>query len=99
VTLFQVEADLLGELTYDDVYPYHELTIASTPGVTAEASPMGFNVGGGLDYRFGSSGRFGLGIQILYSTGDVELQATPEAETISFKAGGLLVGAGVRVYF
>jgi len=67
--------------------------------VTAESSPTGFNLGGGVDYRFGSSGRFGLGVQLLYSTGDVELQATPEAETISFKAGGLQVGAGVRVYF
>ena len=99
VTLFRVEADLLGEPIYTDVYPYDELAIASTPTVTAESSPTGFNLGGGLDYRFGSSGRFGLGIQLLYSTGDVELQATPEAETISFKAGGLQVGAGVRVYF
>jgi len=99
VTLFRVEADLLGEPTFTDVYPYDELAIASTPTVTAESSPTGFNLGGGLDYRFGSSGRFGLGIQLLYSTGDAELQATPEAETISFKAGGLQVGAGVRVYF
>ena len=99
VTLFRVEADLLGEPIYTDVYPYDEFAIASTPTVTAESSPTGFNLGGGLDYRFGSSGRFGLGIQLLYSTGDVELQATPEAETISFKAGGLQVGAGVRVYF
>ena len=74
-------------------------TIASTPSVSAESSPTGFNVGGGLDYRFGRSGLFGLGIQLLYSTGDAELQATPEAEQVSFKAGGLQVAAGIRVYF
>lgn len=99
VTLFQVEADLLGEPTFTDVYPYDELVIASTPTVTAESSPTGFNLGGGLDYRFGSSGRFGLGIQLLYSTGDAELQATSATETINVTAGGLQAAAGVRVYF
>jgi hypothetical protein len=99
ITLFQVEADLLAEPTFTDVYPYDELGIASTPKVSADASPTGFNVGGGLDYRFGSSGRFGVGLQILYSTGDVELQATPETDTVSFTAGGLQAAAGVRVYF
>jgi hypothetical protein len=99
VTLFRVEADLLGDPTYTDVYPYDELVLSSTPTVTAEASPVGFNVGGGLDYRFGSSGRFGVGIQLLYSTGDAELQAAPEAETVGFKTGGLQAAAGVRVYF
>lgn len=99
VTLFRVEADLLGEPTFTDVYPYDEIVLASTPTVTAEANPVGFNVGGGLDYRFGSSGRFGVGIQLLYSTGDVELRATPETDTVSFKAGGLQAAAGVRVYF
>jgi hypothetical protein len=99
VTLFQVEADLLGEPTFTDVYPYDKLAIASTPTVRADARPTGFNVGGGLDYRFGSSGLFGLGLQILYSAADVELQATPQTDIIGFTAGGLQAAAGVRVYF
>ena len=99
VTLFQVEAEVLGEVTFNDVYPFHELAIASTSKVTVESSPVGFNVGGGLDYRFGRSGRFGLGVQLLYSTGDAELQATPESDASAFKTGGLQVGAGLRVYF
>jgi hypothetical protein len=99
VTLFRVEADLLGVPTFTDVYPYDELAIASAPTVSTESSPTGFNVGGGLDYRFGGSGRFGVGLQILYSTADVELQATPETDTVSFKAGGLQAAAGVRIYF
>jgi hypothetical protein len=97
-TLFQVEADMLQAPTYDDSYPYDELAIASTPPVTVKSSPTGFNVGGRLDYRFGSSRRFGAGVQVLYSTASVTLQA-PGATQASFDAGGLSVGGGVRVYF
>jgi hypothetical protein len=99
VSLFRVEADLLGTPTYTDVYPYDELTIASTPASRAKSSPTGFNVGGRLDYRVGGSGHFGLGVQLLYSRASVELQATPEAQKATFHAGGLQVSAGVRLFF
>lgn len=99
VSLFRVEADLLDSPVYDDVYPYDELRIQSTPGKRARSSPTGFNLGGRLDYRFGGSGRFALGVQFLYSTASVELQASPEAQKASFDAGGFQVGAGVRLYF
>jgi len=98
-TLFQVEADLLGTPTYDDTYPYDELSITATPSTTVKDSPAGFNVGGRLDYRFGRSRRFGAGAQVLYSTASVKLKATPDATEASFDAGGLSVGAGLRVYF
>jgi hypothetical protein len=99
VTLFRVKAELLSRPTYTDVYPYDDLTINATPGETLESSPTGFNVGGRLDYRFGGSGRFGLGVQLLYSTAAVELQANPEAERATFDAGGLQAAAGVRLFF
>jgi hypothetical protein len=99
VTLFRVEADLLGEPTFTDVYPFQELAIASAPARSVTSNPTGFNVGGRLDYRFGRSGRFGLGVQLLYSRATAELQATPDAETIRLDVGGLQLGAGLRVYF
>jgi hypothetical protein len=98
-TLFQVEADLLQQPTYDDVYPYDELTITSTPSTTVKESPTGFNVGGRLDYRFGRSRRFGAGVQVLYSTASVKLKAGENATEARFDAGGVSVGAGLRVYF
>jgi hypothetical protein len=98
-TLFQVEVDLLQRPTYDDVYPYDELSITATPSTTVKQSPTGFNVGGRLDYRFGRSRRFGAGVQVLYSTASVKLKAEPAASEASFDAGGLSVGAGLRVYF
>jgi len=98
-TLFQVEADLLGKPTYDEAYPYDELAITATPSTNETDNPVGFNVGGRLDYRFGRSGRFGAGVQVLYSTASAKLRATPDATEASFDAGGLSVGAGLRVYF
>jgi methionine-rich copper-binding protein CopC len=98
-TLFQVQADLLQTPTYDDVYPYDELTITSTPSTTVKKSQAGFNVGGRLDYRFGRSRRVGVGVQALYSTASVKLRAVPEATEATFDAGGFSVGAGLRVYF
>jgi hypothetical protein len=98
-TLFQVEADLLGEPTYDEAYPYDELSITATPSTTVTDGPTGFNVGGRLDYRFGRSLRFGAGVQVLYCTASVRLKATPDATEATFDAGGLSVGAGLRVYF
>lgn len=98
-TLFQVDADLLQAPTYSDVYPYDELSITATPSTSVTDSPTGFNVGGRLDYRFGRSRRFGAGVQLLYSTASVKLKATPDATEATFDAGGLSVGAGLRVYF
>jgi hypothetical protein len=98
-TLFQVEADLLGTPTYDEAYPYDELTITATPSTTVTDSPAGFNVGGRLDYRFGRSRRLGIGVQVSYSTASVKLKAGKDAPDARFDAGGLSVGAGLRVYF
>jgi opacity protein-like surface antigen len=98
-TFFQVEADLLAKPAYTDVYPYDELAVASTPSTTVKESPTGFNVGGRLDYRFGSSRRFGAGVQLLYSTASVKLRAVPEATEVTLDVGGLSLGAGLRVYF
>jgi hypothetical protein len=99
LALFQVDADLLSKPTYTDVYPYDELLIASTSSTSAKDSPAGFNIGGRLDYRFGSAKRFGAGVQVLYATARVKLKGTPESTEATFDAGGFSVGAGVRVYF
>ncbi len=99
VALFQVEADLLSKPTYTDVYPYDDLVVASTPSTRVKDSPAGFNIGGRLDYRFGSAKRFGAGVQVGYATASVKLKGTPESTEATFDAGGFSIGAGVRVYF
>jgi hypothetical protein len=95
-SLFQVEADLLGQVSWNDPYPYDTLTAASTPAHRTKASPAGFNVGGRLDWRF--SRTFGVGLLLRYCKASAKLRATPDAGDAAFDAGGLQAGAGVRLY-
>jgi hypothetical protein len=99
VTFFKVEADLLDVPTFDERYPYDQLTILSTPARPIKESATGFNVGGRLDYRFGKSKSFGIGLQVRYSAASVELRATDATTPAKIDAGGLSVGAGLRAYF
>jgi hypothetical protein len=99
VTQFSVDADLLGMPTYTEAYPYDELKIASTPSTTVKESQTGFNLGGRLDYRFGSSGHFGAGVQVRYSGATIELAAPSATTPVSYDAGGFEVGAGLRLFF
>lgn len=99
VTFFQVEADLLDAPTFDERYPYDTLVISATPSVAVEESATGFNVGGRLDYRFGSSRRFGVGVQVRYSSASLELPIGADASPAAIDAGGLSVAGGLRIYF
>ena len=97
VTLFQVEADLASVPTFDERYPYDTLAISATPAASADATAVGFNLGGRLDYRF--SRAFGAGIQLRYATASVELPGGADGTSVTIDAGGFSVGAGVRFYF
>jgi len=99
VTFFKVEADLLDVPTFDERYPYDQLTILGAPARPIKESATGFNMGGRLDYRFGKSKSFGIGLQVRYSAASVELRATDATTPAKIDAGGLSVGAGVRAYF
>jgi hypothetical protein len=99
VTFFKVDADLLDVPTYNEAYPYDQLTILTTPAGAISENATGWNVGGRLDYRFGQSKRFGVGVQLRYSSASVELKASQASTPATIDAGGLTIGAGVRVYF
>ena len=97
-SLFSVEADLVDTVRYDQTYPYDTVTLREAPSRVVKNNPTGFNVGGRLDYRFGHSGRFGLGVQLRYSSAKAKLKAS-ETGTVNVDAGGLQAGAGARLYF
>jgi hypothetical protein len=99
VTFFKVEADLLDVPTFDETYPYDQLTIASAPARAIKENATGWNVGGRLDYRFGKTKSFGVGVQLRYSAASVELRGTDATTPAKVDAGGLSVGVGLRAYF
>jgi len=98
VSAFTVEADLVDTVRYDQTYPDDTVTLREVPRRGVKDSPIGFNVGGRLDYRFGHSGHFGLGVQLRYSSATAKLKAS-DAGTVNVDAGGLHAGAGARLYF
>jgi hypothetical protein len=98
VSAFWVEADLVDRVRYDQTYPYDSVTLREVPPRAVKNNPTGFNVGGRLDYRFGRSRRFGLGVQLRFSVATARLE-TPDSSTVKVDAGGLLAGIGTRLYF
>ena len=96
VTVFRVEADLLDTVQYTQTYPYDTATVTGATKTAASATPIGFNVGAGLDYHIGTN--FGLGLQLRFSRGSAELVPS-EGNKVSIDAGGLQVSAGARVFF
>jgi len=96
-TFFQVKADMLDQLVYSEQYPYDQLTVSSAPSRRVDVSKVGFNGGGGLDWRL--SRLFGAGVQLRYAAAQAKVQATPDASQATLDAGGLQLAAGLRLHF
>jgi hypothetical protein len=95
-SFIKVESDILDELQYNHAYPYDTVTVTGTPSQSLNDNPLGFHVGGSLDFHLGS--RFGLGAKVRYS--QAKAQLAPEGgQPIELDAGGLQVGAGIRIFF
>lgn len=97
-SVFTVEADIADSVNYTQVYPYDTVTLNQVVAKRTKDSPIGFNAGGRLDYRFGSSRRLGLGVQLRFSGASAKLQAS-DGRTVSIDAGGFQAGIGARLYF
>lgn len=50
MSLFKAEADLVTRVNDSHVYPFDEATLTGAPTQTFDDSPVGYNVGLGLDY-------------------------------------------------
>jgi len=93
-----VNAEVVSSLDYRETYPFDTLEVSRVNRAEPSDNGFGFNVGAGLDYRFGKTRRFGLGAQVRY-TGATLTLAPAEGPTIDVKAGGFQAAAGLRVYF
>lgn len=94
-SFFNVKADVLERVQYDQSYPYDTVTVTGTPHQKADDSPIGWNAGASLDFALGT--HFGLGVQGRYSRAKAEL--TGGQDPVKVDAGGLDVAFGVRIYF
>ncbi len=94
-SVVRLTQDLVTGVTYDDTYPFDEVTFRNAPARRAKASATGFNAGADLRWRFTRS--VGLGALVRYSRASVDLRA--DARTVQVRIGGAQAGVGMRVTF
>jgi opacity protein-like surface antigen len=96
ISFFKVEADLLQGVNYSQSYPYDSITVTSTPTSSVSDSPIGFTAGASAEWRFAQ--HFGAGVQGRYAKATAKLKVN-SGNDVEIDAGGLGVGAGIRIYF
>ena len=95
-SLIAVKADLLQQVQYTQAYPFDTVTVTGTPLVTTRGSAVGFNVGGGLDWRVAR--RVAIGTQVRFSRATVGLEPTAD-DHVDVDAGGVHLTVGLRFDF
>jgi hypothetical protein len=95
-SVVRVNADLLRALEYAQSYPFDAVTVTGTPLAAVTGRAAGFNVGGSADWRVGR--RTAIGTQVRYTRAVVTLHPDSVNE-VDVTAGGLQIGAGVRLVF
>ena len=91
-----LEQDLVTDFTYADSYPYDTAEFQSETKATANKGGVGFNAGAEAMWRFGR--RIWAGGIARYSVATLVLSPA-DGNSVEMKAGGIQVGAGVRVGF
>jgi hypothetical protein len=95
-SFFQVMQDLVGDVTFDEQYPYDMATFADAETERVEGSATGFNLGADLTWKL--SPRWGVGGLVRYSRAELPLDIDGvKAGTLT--AGGVAVAGGLRVRF
>ena len=94
-SVVRLTQDLVAGLTYDDTYPFDEVTFRNAPARRAKASATGLNAGVDLRWMFTRS--IGLGGLVRYSRATVDLNA--DARIVQVRAGGAQAAVGMRVTF
>jgi hypothetical protein len=95
-TLFQVRQDLVTDVSYGDVYPYHTITVQRVSTAQREISSWGFNVGADVSVYF--SRHVGIGALVQLARGTMSLTSAGGG-AIPIDVGGLQVGGGLRLRF
>ncbi|HET7220429.1 MAG TPA: outer membrane beta-barrel protein [Vicinamibacterales bacterium] len=95
-SFFNVEQDVVTEVTITETYPYDTAAFASARKERQSGSAPAFNVG--ADVMWMLTRNVGVGGVVRFSQASIDLDA-PRGRTISVDAGGPYVGGGVRFLF
>jgi Outer membrane protein beta-barrel domain len=95
-SFFNVQQDLVSEVTIDESYPFDMATFAEARQVREKGSAPAFNVG--ADVLWMLTPKVGVGGLVRFSRTTIDLDA-PGGGTIPVDAGGVYAGGGVRFLF
>ena len=87
----------MTDITFTEVYPYDAATFASAPAQRVNGTATGFNVGADVGKRFARHAGIGGGVR--FSRATISLAVPNSTTTVSVKAGGVAIAAGLRLYF
>jgi hypothetical protein len=95
-SIVRVTQALAFDVNYTETYPYDAATFGGVDAKAAKASTAGFHAG--VDLRWMLTRAVGAGVLVRFARASVDLDAS-ESRTVPVNAGGLQVGAGLRVVF
>jgi hypothetical protein len=94
-SVLDINQTVVTRVKYTEEYPYDTAAFAGVESRKVTGTKTGFNAGADVRWMFAS--HFGAGALIRYTYAPIDLRV--DDRTIEVDAGGLHVGAGVRIAF
>ena len=95
-TFFNVTQDLVTGVTFDQTYPYNDVTFAGASRQPRSASTTGFHAGADVSFYF--SNWVGVGGMVRFSRGSVDLNSQ-DGGRVAIDTGGVQTSGGLRLRF
>lgn len=95
-TIMRAGQTLVTDIVYQDSYPYDSAAFVSATTAYVARTVIGYNLAADLDWK--TSRAAGIGLLVRYTRANVRLRVD-DRNDMSFRAGGLQLGGGVRFLF
>ena len=95
-SIFNVTHTLVTDVTYVDVFPFDSATFGAALTADAKKTAVGFNAAADLTWRVGRSVGVGALLRYAHARTTISVATTP---SVDLDAGGVQLGAGVRLLF
>ena len=96
-SFFTVKQGIVNDFEISEMYPYDTATFNRGISTNVDESKIGFNVGADVGYFF--TRQVGVGGSVQWAAATIDAPASGGTGSFDIKAGGLQVGAGLRLRF
>ncbi|HEX5476042.1 MAG TPA: outer membrane beta-barrel protein [Vicinamibacterales bacterium] len=96
-SVIAIDQSLVTDVQYAQTYPYDTATFSGATTQHATKTAVGFNVGGDAAWMFTHA--IGVGGMVRFARANATLNAGTAVKNVTVHAGGVQVGAGLRLVF